>query len=113
MSNDGQSIDGVISERDIAYGLARYSDSLHSMLVSALMTTTVIRCSLDDDIALVTSTMLSRNVRHLPVEDAARVVGMVSIRDVLNLRLEELQQQTAGLRTQAHEAILKVPQDRE
>ena len=82
------------------------------VLVSALMTKTVITCSPNDNIALVASTMLSRNIRHLPVEEEDRLVGMVSIRDVLNLRLNELQQQTALLRTLVNE-VGRAPQDRE
>jgi CBS domain-containing protein len=112
VSSDGQTVEGVISERDIAYGLAIHKADLHTLLVSALMTKTVITCSLDDNIALVASTMLSRNIRHLPVEEGRRFVGMVSMRDVLNLRLDELQQQTAQLRTLANE-VGRAPQDRE
>ena len=62
------------------------------------MTETVITCSPNDNIAKVASTMLSRNIRHLPVMDDNRLVGVVSIRDVLNLRLAELQRETAQLR---------------
>jgi len=112
VSSDGQTIEGVISERDVAYGLAIHKAELHALPISALMTKTVITCSLDDDIALVASTMLSRNIRHLPVEEAKRFVGMVSMRDVLNLRLAELQQQTAQLRTLVNE-VARPPQDRE
>jgi CBS domain-containing protein len=112
VSSDGRAIEGVISERDLAYGLAIHKSELHALPVSALMTRTVITCSLDDDIALVASTMLSRNIRHLPVEEEKRFVGMVSMRDVLNLRLAELQQQTAQLRTLVNE-VGRAPQDRE
>ena len=84
----------MISERDLAYGLAEYEDNLHAMPVSALMTKTVITCSPDDSVANVASTMLARNIRHIPVEDRKQLVGMVSIRDVLNLRVDELQQRT-------------------
>jgi CBS domain-containing protein len=98
VSSDGQAVDGVISERDIAYSLSIHKADLHTLLVSALMTKTVITCSPDDNIAKVASTMLSRNIRHLPVVDDHRLVGMVSIRDVLNVRLDELQRETAQLR---------------
>ena len=98
VSSDGKAVDGVISERDVAYGLSIYKADLQTLLVSALMTKTVITCSPDDNIAKVASTMLSRNIRHLPVDDDNRLVGMVSIRDVLNLRLDELQRETAQLR---------------
>ena len=97
VSSDGVAVDGVISERDVAYGLSIHKADLHTLLVSALMTKTVITCSPDDNIAKVASTMLSRNIRHLPVMDDNHLVGMVSIRDVLNLRLDELQRETAQL----------------
>ena len=112
VSANGQTIDGVISERDVAYGLANHKAELHSLLVSDLMTTTVITCAPNDRIAFVASTMLSRNIRHLPVVEGSRVIGMVSIRDVLNSRLDELQQTTAQLRAFVVEAS-REPQDRE
>jgi CBS domain-containing protein len=71
----------------------------------------VITCSPNDSIAKVASTMLARNVRHLPVHDGNGLVGMVSIRDVLNSRLEELQHETALLRTFVRETD-RDPQDR-
>ena len=103
VSSDGHSIDGVISERDIAYGLSVYKADLHAMPVSALMTKAVITCSLNDDVGIVASTMMSRNVRHIPVEDGHRLAGMVSIRDVLNVRLDEVQREAGLLRAFARD----------
>jgi CBS domain-containing protein len=111
VSNDGQTIDGVISERDVAYGLSVHKANLHTLLVSALMAKTVITCSPNDDVAKVASTMLSRNIRHLPVDDGRGLVGMVSIRDVLNVRLDELQRETAQLRSLARHTDCE-PEDR-
>lgn len=103
VSSDGQTVDGVISERDVAYGLAVHKGGLHTLPVSALMTKTVITCSPGDKVSDVASTMLARNIRHLPVEEGGRLVGMISMRDVLNLRLDELQRQTNLLRAFASE----------
>jgi CBS domain-containing protein len=111
VSNDGRTIDGVISERDVAFGLSVHKADLHTLLVSALMTKAVITCSPDDDVAKVASTMLSRNIRHVPVHDGKGLVGMVSIRDVLKVRLDELQRETAQLRSLANQTI-REPQDR-
>ena len=111
VSNDGQTIDGVVSERDVAYGLSVHKADLRALLVSALMTKAVITCSPGDDVAKVASTMLSRNIRHIPVHDGSRLVGMVSIRDVLNVRLDELQRETAQLRSLASQTTSE-PQDR-
>ena len=111
VSDDGQTVDGVISERDVAYGLSIHKADLHTLPVSALMTKTVITCSPGDEVARVASTMLSRNIRHIPVHDGNGLVGMVSIRDVLNVRLDELQRETAQLRSLANQAD-REPQDR-
>ncbi len=111
VSSDGQSIEGVISERDVAYAVAVHKSDLHTLPVSALMTKAVISCSPKDSVATVASTMLSRNVRHLPVAEGGRLVGMISIRDVLNLRVDELQRQTNQLRAFASHTD-RDPQDR-
>ena len=111
VSGNGQTVDGVISERDIAYGLGVHKAELHAMPVSALMTKAVITCSPDDNLGIVASTMLSRNVRHLPVIDGNRLIGMVSIRDVLNFRVDQLQRETGLLRAFASHTD-REPQDR-
>ena len=111
VSCDGQTVDGVISERDIAYALCVHKADLHALPVASLMTTSVITCSVTDSIALVASTMMSRNIRHLPVKEGDRLVGMVSIRDVLNLRLDELQRESGMLRAFASH-VDREPHDR-
>lgn len=112
VSSDGIKVEGVISERDLAYGLSTHKDALHRMPVSELMTKAVITCSPRDTVGHVASTMMSRNIRHLPVVDGDKLVGMVSIRDVLNVRVEELQQQAAQLRSFVQQTSVP-PQDRE
>jgi CBS domain-containing protein len=112
VSSNGTTVEGVISERDIAYAVAVHMADLHKLPVSALMTKTVITCSPNDRIAEVASTMRTRNIRHLPVEQDNRLVGMISIRDVLNYRLDDLQQQTNMLRAFASHTERDPSQDR-
>jgi CBS domain-containing protein len=112
VSGDGQSVDGVISERDIAYGLAVHVGDLRKLPVSALMTKTVITCTPGDKVSAVASTMVAHNIRHLPVVEENHLVGMISIRDVLNFRVDDLQRQTNMLRAFASETDREL-QDRE
>jgi CBS domain-containing protein len=111
VSSDGVGIEGIITERDVTYALAEHKSALHAMPVSALMTKTVITCSPNDDPGRVASSMLSRRFRHIPVSDGGRLVGMVSIRDVLKERVDELQQRAAHLRQLAAQ-MDATPQDR-
>lgn len=113
VSRDGRSVDGVVSERDIAFKMSLHGAGFAELPVSAIMTTPVITCRLTDQVAIIASKMLARNIRHLPaVDDQGLLVGMVSMRDVFNVRVDELQQETALLRTFANESH-REPQDRE
>ena len=113
VSHDGRSVDGVVSERDIAYKLSLHGSEFAQLPVSAIMTTPVVTCRLADQVATIASMMLSRNIRHLPaVDEQGLLLGMVSMRDVFNVRVDELQQETALLRTFAKDGQ-REPQDRE
>jgi CBS domain-containing protein len=91
VSNDGQTIDGIISERDIAYSLADRRGELHLLPVSTIMTRRVITCSPDDTLSEVARLMAKHHIRHLPVKADQKLVGIISIRDVLEWRLEEVE----------------------
>jgi CBS domain-containing protein len=98
VSADGSSLDGIISERDLAYGLAIYGDRLPGLPVSQLMTNAVIVCTPEDNIAEVMKVMTQRRIRHLPVKQGDQLVGIISIGDVLKHRLDEMQLEANVLR---------------
>lgn len=100
MRPDG-GIDGIISERDIARGLAEHGSILPSKLVSDLMTRTVITCSPDDSVSGISRVMTQRRIRHLPVVENGKVVGLISIGDVLSHRLDQMQKEVNVLRDYA------------
>ena len=112
VSEDGERVDGVITERDIAFGLATHGAELHALPVSALMTENVVTCSPVEPVARVASTMLSRRIRHMPVVRDGRLLGMLSIRDILKERVDELQQSAAMLHSLANKSDRPL-QDRE
>ena len=98
VSPDGETIDGVLSERDIIVGLANHRADLLRMKVRDLMTTSVTTCSPEDGVEKVMLEMTELRARHFPVVDDGRLVGIVSIGDVVKNRLDEVQLEKAVLR---------------
>jgi CBS domain-containing protein len=101
VSDDGRSIDGIISERDLAYALAAHGSDLSRIAVSELMTKVVVVCSPEDSITDVMKLMTQRRIRHLPVQDGDQLVGIISIGDVLKHRLGEVELEANVLRDYA------------
>jgi CBS domain-containing protein len=87
VTRDGVALDGIISERDIAFGLAKHGEKLADMKVSELMTKVVLVCSPQDSIEEVMDFMTQRRIRHLPVKEDERLVGMISMGDVVKAHL--------------------------
>ena len=101
VSADGASIDGIISERDLAYGLAAHGSKLPRVTVEEFMTKVVVVCSPEDSIAEVMGVMTQKRIRHLPVKNGDRLVGIISSGDVLKHRLGEMQLEANVLRDYA------------
>lgn len=98
VSKDGCSVDGIISERDVAYALALHRGQLHALPISALMTKNVVTCTPQDSLAEVSRVMAARHIRHVPVVDDGRLIGVIGMRDVFMHRLDEMQHATKILR---------------
>ena len=93
---------GIISERDLARGLANYGSKLLDMKVAALMTSDVVTCSPDDGIETLMQTMTDGRFRHLPVVKDGELTGIISIGDVVKHRLKELEAETHMLQDYIH-----------
>lgn len=99
VSRSGRTIDGIISERDVVRGLAENAGRIDKLTVADLMTRSVITCSPNDDVSSVAKTMTQRRIRHVPVvQDGDKLVGVISIGDVLKSRMGELELQANVLR---------------
>ena len=94
VSDDGQTIDGIISERDIAYSFADRRGELHFLPISALMTRRVVTCQPDDSLLKVLHLMKEHHIRHVPVVDGNRLVGLLTLRDLVQYRLDRIEKQT-------------------
>lgn len=89
---------GIISERDIVRQIAREGASVLTRAVSSMMTTTVLCCSPEDSVASTMALMTQRRFRHLPVRSAGRIIGMISIGDVVKRRVEDAESEAESLR---------------
>jgi signal transduction histidine kinase len=88
---------GIVSERDIIRSVNESGGSLPELRVSDLMTGTVVACTPETEICDALSLMASHRIRHLPVVRNGKILGLISIRDVLELRLESLEEHFAVL----------------
>jgi len=98
VSQDGKRVDGIISERDVVRGLAAHGAELLAMRIDKLMIRDVLTCAPADSVKDVMQTMTSRRVRHLPVVEKGKMVGVVSIGDVVKNRLEDVEMEARVLR---------------
>lgn len=90
---------GIVSERDVIAELSCNFDSRRT--AGELMTHTLVRCTLDDSEGDIMERMGKAGVRHLPVQHGGKLVGLVSARDILNLRIEKLNELMADIRREA------------
>jgi CBS domain-containing protein len=101
VSGEGGAVDGIISERDIVHGLAEHGAALLGRAVGELMTRGVVTCSPADTIGHVAKLMTQRRIRHVPVKEGGRLVGIVSVGDVVKHRLDELELEANVMRDYA------------
>lgn len=91
-------VTGIISERDLIHAFAAEGANLLSRFVRDLMTRTVMTCAPDTTMSEAERKMHERRIRHLPVVEEGRVVGMLSIRDVVAWRLSLQREEILVLR---------------
>jgi CBS domain-containing protein len=96
--DEGERIVGIFSERDIVRGLARHGSGAVDLTVAQLMTRDVIACAPGDTLNEIMGVMTERRIRHLPVVEQGRLIGIISIGDVVKYRLEETQNEIDSLR---------------
>jgi CBS domain-containing protein len=91
-------IEGILSERDIVRVLGERGAAVLDEPVDAVMTRKVVSCKQSDTVAEIMEMMTVGKFRHLPVVDAERVVGLISIGDVVKWRVREYEHEQEALR---------------
>lgn len=94
----GDAILGIISEREIVHALASHGERVASMKVGDILMRDVATVAPDDSLRRVMGLMTRYRTRHLPVLRGNKLVGIVSIGDVIKHRLEDLELETNVLR---------------
>ena len=91
VSDDGERVDGIVSERDVVRRLHAEGDAVLDRTVGAIMTAEVHTCGPADTVDGLMAVMTEERIRHVPFLVDGRLAGIVSIGDVVKHRLAEVQ----------------------
>lgn len=97
LSSHGK-IEGIVSERDVVRCLA--SEGVHALEVpvSKIMSKGITTCSESDSEIELMALMTENRIRHLPVVDLGKLVGIISIGDVVKFRIESIEREAAEMK---------------
>jgi CBS domain-containing protein len=90
VSQDGRTVAGILSERDIVSQIGHRGSAVLAETVDKVMTRKVESCQLTDKAVTILERMTQGRFRHMPVIEAGRLAGIVTIGDVVKYRLDEL-----------------------
>ena len=90
---------GIVSERDVVRQLHAHGASVLSRPVEEIMTAVVSTCSKSDTVDSISMLMTENRVRHVPVLDDGKLIGIVSIGDVVKTRMQELESEHEQLQS--------------
>ena len=97
---DGKgSIAGIVSERDIVRAMAADAARVMTRTAKDIMTAKVMTCEPNDSEAELMQLMTENRIRHLPVVSGGRLAGMISIGDVVKLRMEAIEREAEEMKT--------------
>jgi CBS domain-containing protein len=94
---EGEQLLGILSERDYARKVILQGRSSHDTAVAVIMSSPVVCVGPHDSVAECMSIMTEKHIRHLPVIDGERVIGVVSIGDLVKELIEEQKQEISLL----------------
>ena len=97
LSEQDKSVIGIISERDLARYI--YKDEFSSeLLVTKIMTKNIISCNLNTSVTELMEIISSHKIRHIPIIEEKKLLGIVSIGDVVNHIIEQYKDENQHLR---------------
>ena len=96
---DSGEVAGIMSERDVIYALQSHGAEILDWPVEKIMTAPAITVETDKQIMSALSLMTQRRIRHLPVVESGRIVGLVSIGDLVKYRMDQIEQEAEAMLT--------------
>ncbi len=96
--NEQGAIAGIISERDIVRAVSESGIGALSATISSVMTSTVVTCTREDAVNTVMARMTDGRFRHVPVVDGDKLVGVISIGDVVKFRIAQAEREAEEMR---------------
>jgi CBS domain-containing protein len=90
VSQDGRSVDGIVSERDVVRHLGADGGDVLNRKVSEIMSSPVVTATLEDGLGATAHTMTYSRLRHIPVVEDGLLVAIVSLGDVVKYRIDQL-----------------------
>lgn len=88
---EGEKTVGLFTERDVVRCyMATRGKSFREIIMKDAMTTNLIVAEQNDDVCEIMSVMIEKNIRHLPVVEKDKVIGMLSIRDIIQTQVHKL-----------------------
>jgi len=94
----GGRVSGILSERDIVHVIAKRGRQALDEPLSQAMTREVVTCAPDDAIDSLMERMTIGKFRHVPVVDGGKLVGIVSIGDIVKRRVDEMERESEAMR---------------
>ncbi len=96
--DDHDHIAGIISERDIVRAIAEHGEKVLIKPLASVMTRSVVTCGENETIDEVMARMTRGRFRHLPVVEDGRLIGIISIGDVVKARIEQVEREAEDMR---------------
>lgn len=96
---DGDAVAGIFSERDVLYAIARDGAAALDRPVAELMTAPPISVGPAESVIGALALMTRRRIRHLPVVEGGRLIGFVSIGDLVKYRIERIEAEAEAMRS--------------
>lgn len=95
----GGAVVGIFSERDVVYGLARSGAALLERTVGEVMTSPPVTIAPETGIIEALALMTRRRIRHLPIVESGRMVGFISIGDLVKSRIDAVESEAEAMRS--------------